>query len=94
MYHENTKTMRSAAKYYAMCDATSLHDCYTRPSESKHHAFERCKAIANRYDGQGIKILSFNTFRFTVGFYGDINGRKAFFYITPSHDRYIYVDEL
>lgn len=68
---------------YIDSDKYTLQDCYKKPSIYKKEAFENCKRIMNDVKGHKMKIVSYNGFIFTVGFYGYINNRLNFFYITP-----------
>jgi hypothetical protein len=54
---------------------------------------EYCMDLMKDHNGHGLKILSFNLFHFSVGFYGEMNGKKAFFYITKSYDRFFYLED-
>ena len=94
MTHAKTQALKRAYISYLASTYRSLNDCYVNASGEKHTAFDYCLHLENKYNGENLKIISFNTFSFSVGFVGFINDRKAFFYITRDHDRYIYLDEI
>ena len=94
MTHAKTKAIKTAVLHHAKSDKTSLLHCYAKPSDAKHIALQYCQELVRKYNGESLKIIGFNTSHFSVGFYGKIDGKDAFFYITPYHNRYIFVDEL
>jgi glutathione peroxidase-family protein len=71
-----------------------LYDCYGSFSYAKAQAFEYCKELKSKYNGRGLKIIGYNSNRFSAGFIGEIENREAFFYITADYDRYIFLDEI
>ena len=68
-----------------------LWDVYGKFSQKKVRAYEYCEELMHRYGGRGLRILSHNTYMFTVGFEccHPETGEACFAYITPSHDRYV-----
>ena len=62
----------------------TLTDCYKRHSIRKQVAFDMCLNIMRNVKGHKLKIVSYNSQIFTVGFYGYINNQLNFFYITPT----------
>lgn len=88
----STQIKRAYNEFLKGYGYTSLFECYARPSSAKVQAYEYCNRMYRLYDGSDFRILSYNTFNFTVGFVGTINGKKAFFYITSTYDRYMYID--
>lgn len=72
----------------------TLSDCYAKCSEAKEAAFDYCLQLFRDYNGRDLKITGYNTTTFSVAFYGEYNGRQAFFYITRSYDRVAYIDEV
>lgn len=98
MTHTTTKTIKTAYAQYKKSHLYSLNDCYQNASYNKQKAFNYCRELAHNYNaylvGEPLKIISYNTNFFSVGFVGIINGRKAFFYITKAHNRFIYFEEL
>ena len=69
MKHINTNT-KAAARFidaYNRSRDYSLRDCYGRYSTAKACAERECRAMMEKENGTGFKILSFNTFGFTCG---------------------------
>ena len=94
MTHCKTKCMRDAYATYARSNACNLSDCYKSASYAKKRAYDYCLSLVRDYKGVEFGIVSYNCTVFTFGFVGEIDGKTAFFYITPTYDRYIYMDEL
>ena len=95
MKHANTTQMKNAYHQFLGQYFQSLRDCYDRPSEAKEAAYDYCLDLCNRYNcSYNYTIMGYNTFSFSFGFAGEINGKEAFFYITKSYDRFIYLDEI
>lgn len=94
MTHCKTKVMRSAYEQFRNTTATNLCDVYEHWSAEKEEAYSYCKELCNKFDAFDYGIISANTYQFTFGFCGFLEGREAFFYITRKHDRYIFLDEL
>ena len=74
---------------YERATATSLDEVYGRYSAKKKEAFEYCRNLMMKYNGWGLKILSYNTFMFTAGFEftDEETGAINIMYITPSKDK-------
>lgn len=83
MLYQYKKWQKSTAKY--------LWDVYGKFSNNKAQAFERCEELMFELKGRRMRILSSNSFSFTVGFEfpHPVTGVLCFAYITPSYDRYI-----
>lgn len=94
MTHTTNKTIKAQYYQHDKSRLYSLNDCYRNASYNKQCAFNRCLELCRKYDGRHLKIISYNTMQFTVGFIGEIDNKTAFFYITRDHDRYIYLDEI
>ena len=92
MKKQNTKQMRQNYALLQRTSATSLRDVYNSWSYNKEKAYNYCRELYSKYNGENFRILSANTFAFSVGFIGTIDGQKAFFYITKSDDRYMLLD--
>lgn len=74
---------------YNRSDNTQLRDVYGRWSDKKENAYRHCRELMYKYGGSGFRIVSFNTFMFTVGFefaHPD-TGEPMFAYITPDYNR-------
>lgn len=94
MTHCKTKQIKLAHQQYKKSNSWELFHCYDNYSYNKEKAMDYCKELMSKYDGFGLYIIGHNSMTFSVGFYGKIDGKKAFFYITKNYDRYIYTDEL
>lgn len=79
----------SAYQRYNMSDDTQLRDVYGHWSDKKENAYRYCRELMYKYGGGGFRIISANTFMFTVGFefaHPD-TGKPMFAYITPDYNR-------
>lgn len=65
----NASTKKGAAliQSYRMASASSLNECYTSCSHSKYIAERNCREWMAWEQGEGFRIMSFNTFSFTCG---------------------------
>lgn len=68
-----TKLQRGFLESHNRSTATELADVYGRPSMAKREAFANCVRLFNIMNGTAFRILSANTFQFTV----------AWFYVDP-----------
>lgn len=84
--------MNEALSRYISSNKRTLSDCYSTYSSEKFVAFEYCYKLMDKYDGYDLRIIGYNSQRFSVGFIGMISGHKAFFYITKDHDRFILIN--
>ena len=91
MIVQNTQKIRNAKRLHAVAEYDELGDIYGTYSRAKEKAMLYCHSLMNKYNGKDLRILSWNTFIFTVGFYGVYDGKKAFFYITPNNDYCMYL---
>ena len=66
----------------------NLWDVYNNYSYKKSRAWDYCSDLCAQNDGWGLKVITYNTFIFTAGFYftDKDTGVLRFMYITPSHD--------
>lgn len=71
---------------------THLGEVYNTWSNAKERAYDYCLELVRKYNGYNYRILGANSCVFSFGFIGEINGRKAFFYITHTADRFMYID--
>ena len=88
---QNTQQIRNAKRLHSVSEFDELFDIYGSYSRAKENAMIRCKYLRNIYKGTDLRILTWNKFMFTVGFYGIYDGKKAFFYITPYNDYCMYI---
>lgn len=83
----NNKQIRGAYIQYQNSSNGSLNDVYKKYSHRKKSGYEYCVKLMNEYHGSDLRILSYSTYEFTVGFIGYIENKKYFFYITRDYDR-------
>lgn len=86
------KFMYEKMREYKQSKLYNLYSCYNTVSDSKESAYDYCLRLMDKYNGTDLRIIGYNTFTFSVGFIGEYEGRKAFFYITADYDRFMYID--
>ena len=91
MKAQNTQQIRNAKRVHATAEYSELWQVYGQYSRAKERAMLYCKELMAIYKGKDLRILSWNTFTFSVGFYGEYDGKPAFFYITANNDRCMYL---
>ena len=94
MKHSKTETLKQAYRKYERSTNFCLADCYCNCSNAKHKAYDYCIRKEIEYNGYNGKIIGFNSNFFSYGFIGEIDEKTAFFYITHTQDRFIYLDEI
>ncbi|MBQ8793937.1 MAG: hypothetical protein IJZ63_04240 [Clostridia bacterium] len=94
MTKTNSKIIKDAYRKYLDSSYYDLYDCYSSCSYAKREAMDYCKELANEYLGYNLKIIGFNTSTFSVGFIGQMDGKKIFVYITKNLNRYCFIDTL
>lgn len=62
-----TKANMNWVASYNRATKTNLYECYNTFSRAKADAMDWCKRKMNEMNGHGMRILSYNTFGFTVG---------------------------
>ena len=84
---------RRLSKYYDS-DYSELYQCYSRPSEAKKRTFDWCKLRIKQLAGKDLRIVSFNTYCFSVSFvYVDyITHKFSLCTITQNHTYYDTID--
>ena len=93
MKQTKTKAMKENYNYYLRNEnGNSLYYVYNTYSCEKGRAFKYCQELMAKYNGYNGKVLHGNTFTFTFGFVGEIEGKKAYFHITRDNDKYILLD--
>lgn len=94
----NTATLRRAYQDYCRSSHRTLSDVYGRYSTAKDNAYNYCVDLMEKYNGNDLRIISYNTFMFSAGFTFEVldsetnEVKRAFCYITPSHDRFMIID--
>lgn len=94
MKYCNNKMMKVKYYSYKKSYCYDLYHCYGKYSISKEYAMKYCRELEEKYNGHSLKIISYNTSIFTVGFIGYIDGKEAFFYITRDYDKYIFLEDI
>ena len=83
------KNLESQYRTYLKSTATELNHVYGRYSSAKESAMNYCKNRMNELNGYGMRILSANTFQFTVGFlYTDETTGKKMFDVETARNSY------
>ena len=90
----NSKEIKLAFERHQNSIKFEVHHAYNKPSDNKYMAFEECKIIMRNYNGFDLRIISYNSFTFTVGFFGYISDELNFFYITADKIRYTSIENL
>lgn len=73
---------------------TDIYGAYKTPSIYKVQAWEYCKDLCKRLRGRDLRIVGWNSMKFSVVFrFTDrTNGKEAVAYITRDYDRFAYAD--
>lgn len=87
-----TKRNSAIVESYKSATHSELYEVYDRYSSAKAKAFDYCKGLCAKKNGNGLRILSANTFVFTAAFTYEENGKSYLMYITPSNDLPIELD--
>lgn len=90
IYTQNKNIKMAYVKYMHSTDY-DLWDVYETFSSDKINAFKACESFCQYYNGWDLKIVSSNNFHFTAGFMCDIDGRRAFIYMTYSNNYCLYL---
>ena len=64
--NNNTKKAQAYINAYNHSDIYSLNQAYGRPSTEKTRADYNCRMMMQSENGHGYKIISYNTFQFSV----------------------------
>lgn len=87
-----TKRMQEIYDRYMNAKCIYLEECYRTCSPQKHRAYNYCRNLFDKLNGEAFRIIYYNTFVFTVGFeFVDENGVVCFAYITPEKDIYFEI---
>lgn len=74
---------------------TRLEDVYHDYSVEIDRAYKYCTRFCDALDGYNFRILSHNTFAFTVGFLFEVpDGKTALAVMTPNHNYYCVYSDL
>ena len=87
----NSKLGRHFVEAYRNSNWYTLEDAYARPSAAKQAAFERCLQQCKAENGWRLRVISANSFTFTVAFeVRNSFGATELRVITACHDYLIY----
>jgi hypothetical protein len=92
----HNKQMKGAYEQYKRATATDLYGVYKSFSSDKYRAYLYCVELMQKLNGRGLKVLSGNSFSFSVGFeyMNSDTGEAMFAYITKDNDRCGYIQKL
>lgn len=66
-------------------DLYDLNQCYGKHSEKKDEAINYCRELYNTLGGFRFRIISYNRYNFSVGFYFYDSAGEHFCYIRKNH---------
>lgn len=81
------KAIKKYLKKYEQSNKRTLFDCYKNPSAAKFRAMVDCRMFMDEIGGDDLRIISYNSSIFTVGFWKELK----FYVITPYHVYYCEV---
>lgn len=89
------KKLQQQYQAYLRSEKYDIYDAYATPSKAKIEAWRECVDRCTRDGGYGIRIISKNTFSFSVGYlsrvyggdFNDIRAYTTFTYITKNNIR-------
>ena len=89
-----TKRNKSIVDRYNRSSDYELYKCYpSGMSQSKHEAWEYCKELCKKHDGEGLKVISHNGYMFTAGFEYTVGWKRYLMYITKSANTPILLED-
>lgn len=93
------KTLYFSGHYWTQKDLThqlnrytqgvEIYGAYARPSYNKTVIFARWVEDARKMGGTRPSVQTYNTHVFTLAFFAELDGQKAFCYITPNYNYYM-----
>ena len=86
-----TKREQGVIDSYIRSDKYNLHECYKSFSDRKWCAYKHVVNELLQDNGEGLKILSYNTFMFTAGYLVKIGEDKYLVRITPTKKELIKI---
>ena len=86
--NQQKKVARGNINRYENSKDYTLYHAYNKPSTAKTSAWNYCMNLMSKYNGYGLKVISYNTFMFTAGFMftDKETGVIQFMFITPNYD--------
>jgi len=93
---QNLRAARCAYSSWLNSKTYTLYHVYADPSMNKERAYDYCLEKLRLYNGEDFKIITYNTFIFTVGFvFTDVQtDEEMFYYITPNYNIIVPVKSL
>ena len=75
--------------------ATDIYEAYKSPSVYKVRAWEYCKDLCRKLHGRDLRIVGWNSMKFSVAFRFNERGtgRECYAYITADYDRFCYAND-
>lgn len=67
---------------YCQSNLRTLRDCYGSYSYAKETAYEACMYRCYKQQGSNMRIISFNSMQFTIGWIFQVNNERYFHYET------------
>lgn len=93
-YRTDVKMMQAYERYCNSVDE-QLYLVYEDYSLKKERAYKRCEQIMQDMAGYDMRIVSYNSYYFSVGFcYDDILGNDCFCWITHKNEYYAPINEI
>ena len=86
---QNTKTLKQAYKNYMQSGSYDLNNIYKSYSYEKARAFDYCKTLKEKYNGDDLKIICGNTFTFSAGVTYEKDNKKIFCHITKNNIKFL-----
>ena len=84
-----SEARRAALKHYDAYRKSynyRLSDVYGSYSRAKEDAWEYCKELMDKFNGYGLKVITYSRDIFTAGFMFEEDGKTMFMYISPKRD--------
>lgn len=81
MYTAKQKDLNDYYQKWLDSTEASIYKSYSRPSVYKVRAWERCKDIMQKSNGNSLRVVSYNCFTFTAAFVTDTD----FYVITKAN---------
>ncbi|MBO5715281.1 MAG: hypothetical protein J6S23_02665 [Clostridia bacterium] len=92
--HTKGKDIHRAYLMYEKSELCNLSDCYKNPSDGKKRIFQYYREIYYTYNGYQPRIIRKGMLVFSYAFFGRVDNRPAFFYLTIDNNNYIFLDEI
>ena len=88
-----TKREQEIIDRYNRSTDYELYKCYpSGMSYNKSKAWEHCKEVCTKHDGEKLKVISHNGYMFTAGFEYTVGCKKYLMYITKGDETSILLE--